>query len=369
MDRIVELTQQWKSEGLMMPLWVEENHLCMIDQLALPNTASIVKITEVKQLAKAIKEMSIRGSGAIGIAGVYGMLLASMNSGGNKDDVVLAGETLKATRPTAVNLMKTVDKLTEFVRSCPTDVFYEAFVEQVCDILEEQLDFEKKLGKNGAELIQDGDSILTHCHSGALAGSGFGGRALSVIRTAFLQGKNIHVYTCETRPYLQGARITAYELNKLGIPHTLITDGMSGYLMRLGKIQNVVVGSDRVAANGDLINKVGTYLHAVAAKENGIPFYTATSSHTIDFSLKKGMDIEVEFRPGSEVTHLNGQLITTSHTQALYPAFDVTPHEIISGIITEKGVIKAPYVTELSKLKHKGGENYGINSSDPSYWC
>lgn len=351
MDRLLELTQQWKEENLLMPIWMDDKRLHMIDQRKLPHETEIVEITQVDQLAKGIKDMAIRGSGAIGIAGVYGMLLALKISRGSKKAVISAGEELKATRPTAVNLSKTVDRLIKYAEECPEESFYEEFMEKGCDILEEQLEFEKRLGKYGSEVIEDGDSILTHCHSGALAGSGFGGRALSVIRTAFLEGKNIHVYCCETRPYLQGARITAYELDKFGIPHTLITDGMSGYLMRLGKINKVVVGSDRVASNGDLINKVGTYMHALAAKENGIPFYTATSSHTIDFTLKEGMDIDVEYRSEYEVTHLNGQLITTENTRALYPAFDVTPNEMISGIITEVGVIRAPYVTELSKLK------------------
>lgn len=272
MNRLLKLTQQWKADNLLMPIWVEENHLCMIDQRKLPHKTEILEITQVDQLAKGIKDMAIRGSGAIGIAGVYGMLLASRISGGKKEDVILAGKKLKSTRPTAVNLSKTVDNLSKFAESCSEDRFYEEFMEKACDVLEEQLNFEKELGRYGAEIINDGDSILTHCHSGALAGSGFGGRALSVIRTAFLEGKNIHVYCCETRPYLQGARITAYELEKFGIPHTLITDGMSGYLMRIGKINKVVVGSDRVASNGDLINKVGTYMHALAAKKMGFHF-------------------------------------------------------------------------------------------------
>ena len=351
MKRLEQLTQEWKGEGLLLPIWAEEDHLCMVDQLKLPKEAPVVELRKVSQLAEAIKVMSIRGSGAIGIAGVYGMLLEAMNTRGDRGAVIQSGLELKATRPTAVNLMKTVDGLIAFVNNCPDSGFMELFEDRACDILEEQLAFERQLGKNCAELIEDGDTILTHCHSGALAGSGFGGRALSVIRTAFLQGKKIHVFTCETRPYLQGARITAYELEKFGIPHTLITDDMSGYLMKLGRIQKVVVGSDRVAANGDLINKIGTYMHAVAAKENGVPFYTATSSHTIDFTLQHGMDLEVEFRPGSEVTHLNGQLITSENTEALYPAFDVTPNEMISGIITEAGVIRAPYIENLAKLK------------------
>ncbi|MDO5348497.1 MAG: S-methyl-5-thioribose-1-phosphate isomerase [Lachnospiraceae bacterium] len=351
MKRLAELTKRWKDEGLLMPIWMEENQLCMVNQLKLPHEMIIVAINEVEELAEAIRTMAIRGSGAIGIAGVYGMLLECRKSKGNKARIVDAGRLLSMTRPTAVNLIKTIQQMTDYVNQLGEGEIEDLFEEKACDILENQLAFEKQLGENGAELIDDGDAILTHCHSGALAGSGFGGRALSVIRTAFLQGKRIHVYTCETRPYLQGARITAFELEKFGIPHTLITDGMPGYLMELGKIQKVIVGSDRVAANGDLINKVGTYMHAVAAKENGVPFYTATSAHTIDFQLRRGLDLEVEYRPETEVTYINGQMIAAEGTKALYPAFDVTPNRFISGIITEAGVIRQPFGENLNKLR------------------
>lgn len=350
MNRIDSLNKKWKEENLLLPIWMEDGELYIIDQIALPEEVPPIAIKEVKDLAKAIKNMTIRGSGAIGISGIYGMLLALVKSKGNKEEVIAAGEELKTTRPTALNLMKTIDRLIEFTKAYDKEDFYDGFYDKACNMLEEQLSFEKRLGEYGAALIESGDSILTHCHSGALAGSGFGGRAFSVIRTAHEQGKKIHVYTSETRPYLQGARITSFELEKFGIPHTLITDGMSGYLMQLGKIDKVVVGSDRVASNGDLINKVGTYMHAVAAKENNIPFYTATSSHTIDFNLKRGMDIGVEFRASEEVSHFNGKLITTPNTQALYPAFDITPNKLISGIITELGVMKQPYTENLKKL-------------------
>lgn len=350
MNRINKLNEIWAEEELLLPIWMEDDKLYLVDQIALPEEVSPIVITEVKDLARGIKNMTIRGSGAIGISGIYGMLLALVKSKGNKAEVIEAGEELKTTRPTALNLIKTINRLIDFTKDSSNVDFYDNFYNKACDMLEEQLSFEKRLGENGAALIESGDTILTHCHSGALAGSGFGGRALSVIRTAFLQGKDIHVYTSETRPYLQGARITAFELEKFGIPHTLITDGMSGYLMKLGKIDKIVVGSDRVASNGDLINKVGTYMHAIAAKENNIPFYTATSSHTIDFDLKQGMDIGVEFRPSEEVSHFNGKSITTANTKALYPAFDITPNELISGIITEAGVIKQPYIKELTKL-------------------
>ncbi len=351
MKRIYDLTKQWKEEELILPIWLEDGNIKLIDQTKLPFEEKVYIIDTVEELAKAIKNMTIRGSGAIGLAGAYGMLLSAINSKGNKDSLREAGQILKSTRPTAINLMKTVDEIINSIDSYNGNDMLSFVEAKVCEIIERQLGYEHKLGKYGAELINDGDTILTHCHSGALAGAGYGGRALSVIRAAFEQGKDIHVFSSETRPYLQGARITSYELEKWGIPHTLLTDGMSGYMMRLGRIHKVIVGSDRVASNGDLLNKIGTYMHALAAKANNIPFYTATSSHTIDFKLKNGMDAPVEFRDEEEVTHLNGQLITQLSTEALYPSFDVTPNELISGIITEKGVMKAPYLDSLLKLK------------------
>lgn len=352
MEKIRSLTRKLKEQNLILPIWFEDNIIKIIDQTKLPFVEEICNIETVEELGKAIKNMTIRGSGAIGIAGAYGILLSVLNSKGDKKTIRENGLLLKSTRPTAVNLMKTVDEMLEDLNNYTGNDLIGFIEEKTVEIVQRQLDYEHKLGAFGAELINDNDSILTHCHSGALAGAGYGGRALSVIRASHEQGKKIHVFTSETRPYLQGARITTYELEKWGIPHTLITDGMSGYLMRLGKIQKIVVGSDRIAANGDLINKVGTYMHALAAKENNVPFYTATSSHTIDYNLANGMDMQVEFRDEEEVTHLNGQLITQDVTRALYPSFDVTPNELINGIITEKGVITLPYRESLLKVKN-----------------
>jgi len=346
-----DLSIKWKEEKLILPIWYEDGRVNIIDQIKLPFVEEVYSLDSVSQLARAIKDMTIRGSGAIGIAGAYGILLAAVEFKGDIKSIKEAGILLKSTRPTAVNLMKTVDEMVQYVDSYKGDDIIEYIERMAADVIVRQLNYEKQLGKFGAELIEDGDTILTHCHSGALAGAGFGGRALSVIRTAHESGKKIHVFTSETRPYLQGARITAYELMKWGIPHTLITDGMSGYLMRLNKIQKIVVGSDRIAANGDLLNKIGTYMHALAAKENKVPFYTATSSHTIDYNLSNGMDAKVEFRNEDEVTSLNGQRIALEGTRALYPSFDVTPNELIAGIITEKGVMTKPYGESLLKVK------------------
>lgn len=351
MSILKDLSIKWKEEKLILPIWYEDGRVNIIDQIKLPFVEEVYSLDSVSQLARAIKDMTIRGSGAIGIAGAYGILLAAVEFKGDIKSIKEAGILLKSTRPTAVNLMKTVDEMVQYVDSYKGDDIIEYIERMAADVIVRQLNYEKQLGKFGAELIEDGDTILTHCHSGALAGAGFGGRALSVIRTAHQSGKKIHVFTSETRPYLQGARITAYELMKWGIPHTLITDGMSGYLMRLNKIQKIVVGSDRIAANGDLLNKIGTYMHALAAKENKVPFYTATSSHTIDYNLSNGMDAKVEFRNEDEVTSLNGQRIALEGTRALYPSFDVTPNELIAGIITEKGVMTKPYGESLLKVK------------------
>ena len=351
MQKITRLVQSFRDQKLLLPIWYEDGKIMVVDQLKLPFQEVAYPFTEVSQVADSIRSMTLRGSGAIGCAGAYGMLLAAQNTSGDLSALQDAACLLKSTRPTAVNLMKTVDEVLAAAKAAPADSVADAVEDCVCGILDRYLQYEYQLGEYGAALIEDGDSILTHCHSGALAGSGYGGRALSVIRKAFEQGKQIHVYSSETRPYLQGARITIYELEKFGIPHTMITDGMSGYLMELGKIQKVVVGSDRVAANGDLLNKVGTYMHAVAAKANGVPFYTATSSHTIDFGLERGLNIGVEFRDSTEVTTLAGHPITVPGTHALYPSFDVTPNELISGIITERGVMRAPFTESLKALK------------------
>ncbi|MBM7552081.1 S-methyl-5-thioribose-1-phosphate isomerase [Thalassobacillus pellis] len=352
MRAIEELAVRYQEKALALPLWFEAGSLKLLDQTKLPFKEEINTMENVEQLGDAIRSMMIRGSGAIGICGVYGMFLAAYQSNGNPEAVREAGVLLKSTRPTAVNLMKTVDEMAAAVKGTGSELV-DVLEAKAVAIIDRQLDFEYKLGEHGASLIEDGDTIMTHCHSGALGGAGYGGRALSVIRRAHEQGKNIHVYTCETRPYLQGARITAYELKKFGIPHTLITDNMSGFCMNTGRINKIVVGSDRVSANGDLANKVGTYMHALAAKEHGIPFYTATSSHTIDFDTPSGDAIEVEMRNSDEVVQIQGVRIAPEGTDALYPSFDITPSRLISGIITEKGVITVPFEQNLNRLNEK----------------
>lgn len=345
-----QLVAEYHSQGLLLPIWMEGDRLKLIDQTKLPFTEEFLEVDRVEQLAEAIRNMHIRGSGALGIAGAWGLYLAARVSKGDHQEIQMAARLLKSTRPTAINLMKTVDEIAETVRGKGEECIHQVENKTV-EILERQLAFEHRLGENGASLIRDGDVVMTHCHSGALAGSGYGGRALSVIRKAQEQGKKIHVLVSETRPYLQGARITAFELKRFGIPHTLITDNMSGYCMSRGMVQMVVVGSDRVAANGDLANKVGTYMHALAAREHGVPFYTATSSHTVDFRTPSGDRIEVEMRDAGEVIRVFDRVIAPEGTRALYPSFDITPHDLLSGIITEKGVITAPFEKNLLVLE------------------
>lgn len=341
-----QLTEVFSRKNLLLPIWFKDDYIQLIDQKKLPFSKEVYTIQSVPELAQAIKEMTIRGSGAIGLCGAYGLYLSARNSLGDANAIREDAELLIRTRPTAVNLVKTVEEIVEVLSDRKEECLYRV-ENKVKEILKRQLQFEYDLGEYGASLINDGDTILTHCHSGALAGSGYGGRALSVIRKAFEQGKRIHVFVCETRPYLQGARITAYELKQFGIPFTLITDNMSGYCMSQGLINKVVVGSDRVARNGDLANKIGTYMHALVANEHRIPFYTATSSHTIDLQSNSGNDIKVEIRNPDEVIQLNGVPIAPEGTEAFYPSFDITPHHLISGIITENGVISPPYNRNL----------------------
>ncbi len=352
MDTLTTLTKRWRSEQLMLPIWWEEGNLYLLDQRAFPFKKEVIHVSSLGILESAIRTMQIRGSGAIGLCGAYGLYLASRDEECTLSSLSEVAQVLISTRPTAINLSKTIHEILKFCEK--SDLSLQEAIEQIVVIvLERQLTFERTLGAYGASLIDDGDSVLTHCHSGAYAGSGYGGRALSVIRAAWDMGKKIHVYVSETRPYLQGARITAFELGQLGIPCTLITDSSAAFLMQQGKIQKIVVGSDRVAGNGDLVNKIGTYMHALSANYHGIPFYTATSSHTIDFTLQDGLGCPIEYRDANEVKQIRGVPIALDETKAIYPSFDITPNVLIHGIITEKGVILAPYTKNLQVLKQE----------------
>ena len=299
--------------------------------------------------------MKIRGAPAIGILGAYAVALGALKIESVVKDEFLeklrgVSYIIASTRPTAKNLFRAIDRMHQ-VAEAGEDVerIKAALVNEAVKIHSEEEEATKKLSQLGAELIGDGFTILTHCNTGALATGGYG-TALGVIRQAKEQGKNIKVFATETRPLLQGARLTTWELKQANIPVTLITDSTAGYFMRRGEIDCVIVGADRIAANGDTANKIGTYTLAVLAMENGIPFYVAAPTTTIDLSLVSGSEIPIEQRSPEEVTHIQGLRIVPEGTQAANPAFDITPHYYITAIITENGIIKEPYIERLKKI-------------------
>lgn len=345
------LTRRIEAEGLLSPLWPDGTGVALLDQTELPFERTVLHVSTATQMADAIRHMKIRGSGAIGCAGALGAYLAvreAPNDAGQWNALV---EPLKNARPTAIALRLAVNEVLDAARSGSDAVDAAATAAGV--FVEQQLEMERAIGHHGATVIPDEATVLTHCHSGALAGAGYGGRALSLIRAAAEAGKNIQVISQETRPYFQGARITAWELRQLDIPVTLITDGMSGALMENGQVDICVVGSDRLAINGDLANKVGTYLVALAAREHGVPFYTATTRYNVDPACHTGQEIPIEFRPGDELLTINDRPLTVEGVKALYPAFDITPSTLITGIVTEAGLFHAPFEPKLRDLIEK----------------
>ncbi len=322
--------------------WTGES-VRMIDQTRLPYDYATVLINDYKEMALAIKNMIVRGAPAIGVAGAFGVALGAREAKDIKE-LEKIGEYLKSQRPTAVNLMWAVDKQIEYARTLNDDLF-DKLVENALEILNDDIDRCKKIGDNGASIVPQGATILTHCNAGALATAGYG-TALGVIRSAYAKDPAIKVFADETRPRQQGARLTAWELVNEGIPVTLITDGMCGYFMKKGMIDVVVVGADRIAANGDAANKIGTYTVALAAKAHNIPFYVAAPRSTIDMNIKTGDEIEIEERDHEEVTYINGKLICPVGVNVINPGFDVTPAEVITGIITETGIYKPTELRE-----------------------
>jgi methylthioribose-1-phosphate isomerase len=342
------LTRRIEDEKLMAPLWPDGEIVALLDQTRLPFSREIIHVFSATEMGDAIRQMKIRGSGAIGCAGAFGAYLAVHSAPEQPDQWSNLVEPLRNARPTAIALRLAVDEVLRKARTTADPV--ENAANAAVAFFERQIDMERAIGRHGAEAIADGATVLTHCHSGALAGAGYGGRALSVIRTAAESGKKISVIAQETRPYLQGARITAWELRQLGLPVTLITDGMSGAVMEAGRVDVCVVGSDRLAINGDLANKTGTYLVALAAREHAVPFYTATTCYNVDPTCPDGQHIPIELRPGDEVLTINGQRIAAEGVDALYPAFDITPAKLLTGIITEAGTLTAPFEPKLRAL-------------------
>ncbi len=329
----------------------------MIDQTRLPNETEFVDCTTPEEVGVAIKTMVIRGAPAIGVAAALGASLAA--------DRIVAGDfdsffdelsadcdALAATRPTAVNLAWALERMKRVAQENKSLSVADLKIhlrEEACRVLTEDIAINKTMGNNGQALLQSGQQVLTHCNAGALATAGYG-TALGVIRAAVENGKDISVFANETRPFLQGARLTAWELMEDNIPVTLITDNMCGHFMKEKKIDAVVVGADRIAGNGDVANKIGTYMVAVLAQKNNIPFYVAAPISTLDLSLTSGDQIPIEERSAEEVVTLGKTRIAPKGVSAAHPAFDVTPNDLVSAIITEKGVAKAPFTESLKAL-------------------
>jgi methylthioribose-1-phosphate isomerase len=335
----------------------DSNTVKMIDQRKLPLDFVVVEFDDYRQVATAIKDMYIRGAPAIGAAAAFGMALAGQQSeatdrDGFLADLEAAAQTLRTTRPTAVNLFWALERM---LRTAHTSEqrdgggIAQDLVREAQRIADEDVEINRRMGAHGAMLIEDGFIVLTHCNAGALATVDYG-TALAVIRSAHEQGKKIHVWVDETRPRLQGARLTAWELMNEEIPMTLIADNVAGHLMRTGQVDLVVVGSDRTAGNGDVANKIGTYKLAVVAKENGIPFYAVVPTSTIDLSVASGDDIPIEERGADEVTHPGGCQVAPVGVPVLNVAFDVTPHRYVTGIITENGIAYPPFKQSLRQM-------------------
>ena len=315
---------------MLTPLRWTDGALEMLDQRILPTKVEWIRYTSAEGVAEGIREMVVRGAPAIGIAAAYGMALAAQNG----DDLTLADKVLRESRPTAVNLFWALDRI---------QLNPDSILDTAKAIEKEDLEMNLAIGSHGAPLIPAKANILTICNTGALATAGHG-TALGVIRSAFAKDKDIHVWSCETRPRQQGLRLTAFELLHDNIPFHSISDGMAASLMRAGKVDFVIAGADRIAANGDTANKIGTYMLAVLAKHHGIPFAIAGPSSTFDPTLPNGDLIPIEERTGTEITHIEGVQVGPDNCPVFNPGFDVTPGELINYIITEKGVFQPPYL-------------------------
>ena len=337
--------------------WLDDGVVCMIDQRKLPHETIYNDYTDYREVATAIRDMVIRGAPAIGAAAGYGMALASLQSEGEnvaavRVDLATAADTLRQARPTAVNLFWAVDRmLARLDDPRLTDVagLREAAVAEAKAIAAEDAAINRQLGQNALDLVPENATAIHHCNTGTLATVDYG-TALGVIRAAHEAGKNINVLVDETRPRLQGGRLTAWELQQLGVPFKVIADGASGYYMRTQGVDFCVVGADRIAANGDTANKIGTYNLAVVAHENGVPFYVAAPTSTIDMGTSSGDGIEIEERPSAEITHAGNWQITPDGIEVGNPAFDVTPAKYVTAIITEKGVAYPPFTESLARF-------------------
>jgi methylthioribose-1-phosphate isomerase len=341
------------------PIEWTERGVVMLDQRKLPSEEVSYTYTDYREVAKAIREMVIRGAPAIGVAAAMGVALGVQKSAAKtiedlKEEFAVICEALAKTRPTAVDLFWALERMKarfgEVTRAHLDLVeIRQALIQEAQEVHAEKKATDEAIGRFGAEFMPKEGQVMTQCNAGALATAGIG-TALGVIRVAYQQGRNLHVLVPETRPYLQGARLTAWELHRGGIPLTVITDNMVGHFLKTGKVGAIVTGADRIAANGDTANKIGTYQMAVLAKENNVPFYIAAPISTFDLAIPSGEQIPIEERTAAEVTHIQGVRIAPAGVAAAHPAFDVTPNRYIAAIFTERGVAKAPYTESLRML-------------------
>jgi methylthioribose-1-phosphate isomerase len=338
--------------------------VCMIDQSLLPGQITYLTLTHEQQVAEAITTLKVRGAPAIGVTAAFGLALAlyrlwrergeTLTREEIQEHLQVVGEMFRRTRPTAVNLQWAIERVLRRANRALSEQYSLPHLAQVLRdeaqaIADEDFQACLNMGRYGAELIADGDILLTHCNAGSLATAGWG-TALAPMYVAHRAGKHLHVYVDETRPVLQGARLTAWELQQEGIPLTLITDSMAGHFMRHGGIKAIFVGADRIAANGDIANKIGTYSIAVLAQAHAIPFYVVAPRSTIDLKRSSGKQIPIEQRHSDEITHIHGVAIAPAGIQVANPAFDITPHSYITAIITEAGIARPPYNESLGDL-------------------
>ncbi len=347
---------------MIRTIFWQDDAVVMIDQKLLPGEERYVICRDYREVVAAIKDLTVRGAPAIGVAAALGIALGALSIAAvSRKEFEPAFHRICAefsqTRPTARNLFWAVEKMERCWAETTGTVadIKLALVAEACRLVEEDIAINQQIGRHGRVLIEEGDRILTHCNAGALAAAGYG-MALGIIRAAREEGKSLHVFVDETRPILQGARLTAWEMQKEGIPATLITDSMAGCLMYQGRVDKVIVGADRIAANGDVANKIGTYSVAVLAKENGVPFYVAAPLSTLDLSLESGQEIPIEERDCREVLFIRGERIAPADFAVYNPAFDITPHRYVTAIITEAGIARPPFKTSLRRLLRQGGK-------------
>jgi methylthioribose-1-phosphate isomerase len=345
---------------LLQSIEWKEHSLCLLNQTLLPNRIEYIECYNYQRVAQAIKRLEVRGAPAIGAAAAFGLVLGAKEFDNSQEfwgGIEKIAEELRQTRPTAVNLFWAIERMMSVINKSKKDSnlidhLVLRLEKEAIAIASEDRDMNYKISQYGAQLFNEPVSILTHCNAGALATAGFG-TALGVIRQAFSEGKITRVYADETRPLLQGARLTAWELMQEKIPVTLITDNMAGWVMKNNMVQAVIVGADRITLNGDVANKIGTYSVAVLAKEHNIPFYVAAPVSTFDFIMESGLDIPIEERLADEVTHFSGIAMAPEGVDVFNPAFDVTPNSLVSGIITEYGVLRKPYYEAIGILQQK----------------